>query len=505
MTKCGNRSDPQYRAILGVLKQAASSLSLGNLPVQMTLRQRRRIPYLTSPNWFEAVQYLGSTWEGETRDGLDVAGTYSESWMNLFMNFGAHNILTSRFVQSLPVDEYDVPQDIVNPFAVQLTVIAKLVGIIGCDGLEYVDDMPVFTGTRTRLEFRRDGHKAWIGRFTQEPGLSTYMFGNWMTVGKASIHAGGCVLYRLGIVIPLLETQAMEQPPHALIRDLQLKGPSETPFVLGDYEGLRIPALALLAGETPTTSRAFPTRGCRVLEATQELSTLCAFWNNRGHRAVSHLTEYFVPILDHISPVSTSEFRSMTFWSDRLEQRVVTFTKERWDSAKIVGLGFSWLISRDDYLQWGGEDPIRGIKARPAWSSGLCDASLVVLDDALDACDIYLQHGDISSICQHEPNRDKAYFDTCLGCQLQEVDWWLDSKQALAACETSRILHQMAAAGPSTRPFPPPEFYSASAEKRAVRAMLVFRALLIAVRLGLGLDNSDFENTELGNKIVYLR
>jgi len=35
--------------------------------------------------------------------------------------------------------------------------------------------------------------------------------------------------------------------------------------------------------------------------------------------------------------------------------------------------------------------------------------------------------------------------------------------------------------------------------------MLVFRALLIAVRLGLGLDNSDFENTELGNKIVYLR
>jgi len=231
MTKCGNRSDPQYRAILGVLKQAASSLSLGNLPVQMTLRQRRRIPYLTSPNWFEAVQYLGSTWEGETRDGLDVAGTYSESWMNLFMNFGAHNILTSRFVQSLPVDEYDVPQDIVNPFAVQLTVIAKLVGIIGCDGLEYVDDMPVFTGTRTRLEFRRDGHKAWIGRFTQEPGLSTYMFGNWMTVGKASIHAGGCVLYRLGIVIPLLETQAMEQPPHALIRDLQLKGPSETPFV----------------------------------------------------------------------------------------------------------------------------------------------------------------------------------------------------------------------------------------------------------------------------------
>ncbi|GJN84268.1 hypothetical protein PLIIFM63780_007824 [Purpureocillium lilacinum] len=197
MTKCGNRSDPQYRAILGVLKQAASSLSLGNLPVQMTLRQRRRIPYLTSPNWFEAVQYLGSTWEGETRDGLDVAGTYSESWMNLFMNFGAHNILTSRFVQSLPVDEYDVPQDIVNPFAVQLTVIAKLVGIIGCDGLEYVDDMPVFTGTRTRLEFRRDGHKAWIGRFTQEPGLSTYMFGNWMTVGKASIHAGGCVLYRL--------------------------------------------------------------------------------------------------------------------------------------------------------------------------------------------------------------------------------------------------------------------------------------------------------------------
>lgn len=101
----------------------------------------------------------------------------------------------------------------------------------------------------------------------------------------------------------------------------------------------------------------------------------------------------------------------------------------------------------------------------------------------------------------------KTFFHTCLSLQPQEVDGWLGTMQALAACEASNMQNQV------------PNFSSGLTrmtgfngttlilftERRLVRAMLVFRAVLIAVFLGLGLDSSAFEETDLEKKTVLLR
>ncbi|KAJ4158226.1 uncharacterized protein LMH87_008759 [Akanthomyces muscarius] len=238
MAKCGDRSDPLYRAILGVLKQETSSHLLDDFPSHLRLRERRRIPYLTWLNWYKAIPLVGRTWGGETQVGLARIGMYSESWMNLLMIFGAASILTSDFIHQVPVDEDDIPQDIANPFAIELSLLANLVGIVGCDMLEFVSGMPVFTGSGARLEFQLGGSNTWIGRFTQDPGLPTRMGYAPRTVARASQHASGCIAYGFSDTIPLLESLARELHPQRLLQDLQLKAVGEIPFTLNQYEGL---------------------------------------------------------------------------------------------------------------------------------------------------------------------------------------------------------------------------------------------------------------------------
>ena len=171
-------------------------------------------------------------------------------------------------------------------------------------------------------------------------------------------------------------------------------------------------------------------------------------------------------------------------------------------SLKLIDLGFSWLASHECYDQEGSD---RRIKARPEWTSFLSDTSLVVLEDVMLACDIYLRAGDVSVL--YEASADKAFLHTSLSSQLQEVDWWLGTRQALAACEASNILNQMPifASGTTGRASINGTSLILFTERRLVRAMLVFRAVLIAVLLELGLDNSAFEGTELGRKTVLLR
>lgn len=91
------------------------------------------------------------------------------------------------------------------------------------------------------------------------------------------------------------------------------------------------------------------------------------------------------------------------------------------------------------------------------------------------------------------------------------MDSWLGARQAPAALEASSILNEMSASGDGAETLVRETAGRTSAAlviftaRRAVRAMLVFRAVLVAVLLGLGLDNSDFESTDLGKKIVFLR
>lgn len=107
----------------------------------------------------------------------------------------------------------------------------------------------------------------------------------------------------------------------------------------------------------------------------------------------------------------------------------------------------------------------------------------------------------------YEGTADKSFYHTCLSLQLQEVDGWLGTRQALAACEASNILNQMPISSSvhHEKAGPDKPILVLFTERRLVRAMLVFRATLVAVLLGLGMDNSDFEGIELGKRTILIR
>jgi hypothetical protein len=72
--------------------------------------------------------------------------------------------------------------------------------------------------------------------------------------------------------------------------------------------GLRVPAVALLAADTPTAPRCFPSRACQIMETVQELSNLCKFWRSEENRTLIRFTENFQPIINHVAPISRVDF-----------------------------------------------------------------------------------------------------------------------------------------------------------------------------------------------------
>jgi hypothetical protein len=274
-----------------------------------------------------------------------------------------------------------------------------------------------------------------------------------------------------------------------------------TEFTLGQRIGLRVPAFALLAADTPGHPRCFPSQACKIMETVRELSNLCSFWRIEDNRTLQQFELNFRHVINNLVSISRVEILSMPLFGDRYENRLTTLLK-RGMAERFIDLGFSWLASKECYNH---EASGTRIKARPEWTSFIDAATIVVLEDVILACDIYLRAGDISVL--YEGVANKSFFHTCFSLQLQEVDGWLGIRQSLAACEASNMLNQMPIsssgrtrmAGVSGKPL------VIFTERRLVRAMLVFRALLIAVLLGLGLDNSAFEGTELGGKTVLLR
>jgi len=473
----------------------------------MILRELRKIPYLSWMNWCQAIPVLGVSWGGKVQSGLDRIGRYEESWMNLLLIFGAENIINSPYIGKFPITPDDLPQDLTNPFAVELSIVAILVAIAGCDTVVFSDSLPIFSGGKTRLEFTQSGSNMWIGRFSQGLGLPVHLHFDPRTVCRATCYGVGTVLYSFQESVRVLASsesylETMQSP--TLFQDLRRKQcqcPNMTEFSCRQRIGLRVPALALLAADTPTTPRCFPSRACQIPETVQELSNMCSFWRNEDNRSIPQFQKVFRPVINSIMSVSRVEMLSKSVDGDRFELRVYSLVQSGM-TPRFIDLGFSWLASQEDYSHEGRG---RRIKARPEWSLVTDDSSLMILEDVMLACDIYLRAGDISVL--YEDVADKAFFHTCLSLQLQEVDWWLGTRQALAACETSNMLNLMPifSSGRSEMVALNGTTLTIFTERRLVRAMLVFRAILIAVLLQLGLDNSAFEGTELGKKTVLLR
>lgn len=118
--------------------------------------------------------------------------------------------------------------------------------------------------------------------------------------------------------------------------------------------------------------------------------------------------------------------------------------------------------------------------------------NLVLVEGIIEACDNSIRNKDFI----WPGNQRKSFFHTCVSCQLQEVSGWLGTRKPVAACETS-ILFKTLTESNCVRP--------ESGECRLVRAVLVFRAVLMAMILGMALDNSSLCMTDASFQIVLLK
>lgn len=172
---------------------------------------------------------------------------------------------------------------------------------------------------------------------------------------------------------------------------------------------------------------------------------------------------------------------------------------------KMLNLGYSWLASREDYLALRDFDEEDEIKSRPQWSPAFTSASFVLIDGVVEGSVRFLAPG--ASRPEFDSQDEEADFHTAVSCQLQEVDWWLGNNQSAAARETCNLLQAISDSGQETLaensgdisdPLLTPDQLHAR-----VRALLVFRAILIATHFRLALDSSVVEG-KFGRQFVLL-
>jgi hypothetical protein len=113
------------------------------------------------------------------------------------------------------------------------------------------------------------------------------------------------------------------------------------------------------------------------------------------------------------------------------------------------------------WFQHMGTD--RRIKAWLEWPIEVGLTGLVLIDGRVEACGAYLTSGHSSLI--RKSGELEALFHTRRSCQLQDVDWWPESKQSLRACETCALIERMSLS----------DLASKDTSRTETRSLIIFR------------------------------
>jgi hypothetical protein len=394
----------------------------------------------------------------------------------------------------LAINPSDLPSGASDVFAIDLRCAAVLAGLAGCDTVTVEGGIPVFTSETDTLEFIPSGSFSsfkfgpyqLIGRFIQKPGLSAYLLFNSRCVYIGTKLATGTLFYGQNTeCIPTLHEHSNLMENRQLFDDLRINR-CQCEYVVDvsheERQGLKLPLLALLAADTPETARVFPSKKANIQETVRFLSQKCGYWKIEGNLT----TENFTRVLDFgnkIRTIAETEFASIPFSGERMERRVVNLRGDTY----ILQMGHSWLAAPELYDE-GGLPPVM---SRPEWPMPVQSDSLIIVEGVIEACCKYMR----SDVSFWATNQRTSFLHTCVTCQLQEVNWWLGTQKPVAACEASILFKTLM------------DQNTALPEKdgrRLIRAALVFRAVLMAMLLGMALDNSSFYRTDLGSQIALL-
>jgi hypothetical protein len=463
----------------------------------MTLRQKARVPLLTWYNWFIAIFNSDTFTLGKPNNQFGSA-SYVETWITLLQLFGAESIIHSKHTLEHPVNLEALPPGLVNPFVIELKLAILLAGLAGCTSIMVNADAntPLIASCENAvLKFSSAEEMPMIGKFHQRMTYPTYHMYTSSRVSHASV-VGMKNLCYTNRLCPTDENDASVQDG-LIFDDLRNKcspcnhdsHPSKENNI-----GLRVPALALLAANTPPVVRAHPSKHCRIFEAISELAKESSTWRDPRNYTTINFGQQLGWDDSSLIIMTQEEFEKEPFQGDRLTRRVLKIFRET-SSFKLLDLGYSWLGSKEEYL--AGPDLVEEneIKSRPKWPPDFSSSSFVLIDGVVEGCAKFLSPE--PSRPEFDSQDEEAEFHTAASCQLQEVDWWLGNNQAAAAYETCNLLHGISESGQESLAensgVTPEKSLTTDLLHARVRALLIFRAILIATLFGLALDSSVVE------------
>jgi hypothetical protein len=486
----------------------ASIRVLGQFASTMTIRQKNRVPLLIWNKWYAAIIDIGVSWKPTHQYGIARLGSHLETWMNLLHIFGAEGIIHSKYILEHLVNPEELPSGLLNPIAIQLNVAVLLAALAGCTTIT-VDANATSSLTisceNATLEFSSAGPMFMMGKYRQNLNYPTYYFNSAESVSLACRVAYRFLSY-CKTPCPTDESLARDQGTKIfdhLREKCSTSNPLSFPSIASNI-GLRVPAIALLAADTPRFIRVHPTKHCRIFEAVSGLVHKSGTWRNPNYHSTVDFGKYLESEGSSVFTISKTEFENEPFQGDRFSKRVFKLV-EQYGTYKYLSLGFSWLGSKEDYLALPNVDEDRDVKKRPQWPPAFTNASFVLIDGVVEGSAKFLAPG--ASRPQFGSQEEEADFHTAVSCQLLEVDWWLGNNQSIAACETCNLLEGISMSDQEALSENHEEatdsVLTTDPAHAKVRALLVFRTILIAALFGLALDSSIVEG-DFGNQIVLL-
>lgn len=248
-------------------------------------------------------------------------------------------------------------------------------------------------------------------------------------------------------------------------------------------------AHALLVADTPGSVRAFPYMKSQIIDAAMRLAKLCPTWMDMSLTDTMSFGKWIKSNIESIGFINLYQFREMPFCGAKLEMRTahlyVGGVKQ-----KEIRLNTTWIRSAEPLYSFVTEKP-----RRPDWPANLGEADFRLIEGVIESCKSF------PSGAMVEPEEvwlDTGFVVTLVSTQLAEVDWWLESHEVpLAACETSALLNELECGLESVDHL--------IGRRITVRALLVLRAILVAMLCWDALDISPFIGTELGSQPVLFR
>jgi hypothetical protein len=456
-----------------------------------------RIPYLSLNNWCIAfARGFAVNLHDNTPVGIQRIGQYPESWKNLLHVFGAQDIVHSQHIEEVPINAAEVPNMVANPLAMELKCAVAFAAMVGCNKLSITQDSIKMQGKSERMEFSAEGPLHFVGRYIQDSGLPTYCNHNGKQIGVSTLASAGELIYQDNTISVLSPDAHPLQLDHPLIRDLNgnmCRCYNSAP--IGQLQSISVVAAGLLAA-CSAPARLFPSEKVRTREAVQNLSFLCTVWQDWDHLETSTVLQDLRLSQGRVLYISKNQFRDVNFGADMTEERIF-FRGRPVGLPEFAHLGCSWLVAIE-------QDAEEAAHERPKLLPRINPGDLVLIGGVIEQAKAFL----CSALDRDRFTFEtKAFFRTRVSCQLQEVDYWLSQCRPLAACEASRLLRDLANWEDfnSTTGTTADTDTSAGDERRSIRAILVFRALLMALLFWTALDNSRFVLSELGSKIVLVQ